>query len=285
MKHLVLILSFIFISYVHAETHTNSLCRNYSGDDYSAQACISIPDDWDRKEVLYYLHSLGGNAIEWDNNKNFQQTMDNFRQAGLHRPLVITISFGPWWVLKDFSFENHPALLKTYLQIQHDTEAEFFKNAQPIKRILVGSSLGGFNSLILLAKTDLHFDKVALLCPAFSEVGPYSTPDEIAAYLKRNRPYVDDRRIYNVIKLLQIEFPTQDEWNQYAPFTIVKDLKTRTDAQFYVTGNTQDEYGFGEGADLLQKELHKMNLKTEYEKIPGRHCTMDVKALTGFLKP
>jgi pimeloyl-ACP methyl ester carboxylesterase len=280
----VFIFSLFTIQPVFAVADSSTLCRNYKGPHLEAEVCLSIPNDWDKKDVVYYLHGLGGNAKIWDTDPYLQQAMRVMKQQSLHRPLVVSVSFGPWWVLKDFGNEEHPSLLNAYLQIQKETEAELFKNRQPVRRILMGNSMGGFNSLLLLAKSNLQFDRAAILCPGFAKIGPYSSQEDVQSYLERNKPWVDVNLITRTLGMLKMEFPTQELWQTHAPFSIVGNLKTRIGTKFYVMGNTQDEYGFGEGANLLQNELIQMNLQVAYEVVPGKHCVMNPATLANFLK-
>lgn len=263
---------------------SSTLCRQFKGNNIQGEACLHIPLNWDKRDIVYYLHGTGENAKGWEHNPYFRQVMSLMERQNLHRPLVVTISFGSWWLLKDFGNQLHPSLLKAYLQIQKEIEAEIFKGKEPRTRTLVGDSMGGFNSLLILAKTDLHFDKAVVLCPGFAVIGPYSTQEEIQGYLTRNRPFVNDKLVFRILDLLKMEFPTPELWQIHAPFNVVKDLKSKADTHYYVMGNTQDEYGFGEGARLLQAELTKMNLHVTYEVVPGHHCVMNPESLVSFLK-
>ena len=280
----VFLFSILSLQQAFAVADFATVCRQYKGPNLEAEACVTVPDDWDKKDIVYYLHGSGGSAKEWDQDPYFQDAMRLLQKQNLHRPLVVSISFGKWWVLKDFGNQQHPSLLKAYLQIQQETEGEIFKKSQPIRRFLIGESMGGFNSLLLLAKSNLHFDRAAILCPGFAAIGPYSSQEDVQSYINRNKPWVDEKLIAQVLGLLKMEFPTAELWQTHAPFSIVGNLANRTDTQFYVMGNTQDEYGFGEGANLLQTELTKMNLQVNYEVVPGHHCVMNPESIATLLK-
>lgn len=280
----IFLFSLISLQTAFAGEGSGSWCRPYKEAHLQAEACVNVPEDWNNQDIVYYLHGSGGDAKEWETNPFFQQTMKLLQTQTQHRPVVVTISFGQWWVLKDFGNQEHPSLLNAYLRIQKETEGEILQKSQPVHRILIGQSMGGFNSLLLLAKGNLHFDKAAILCPGFAVIGPYSSQTEVQNYINRNKPWADPSLITRILGLLKMEFPTAELWQSHAPFSVVGNLRSLVTTQFYVMGNTQDEYGFGEGANLLQTELHKMNLNVNYEVVPGHHCVQNPTSIANFLK-
>jgi hypothetical protein len=263
---------------------TINSCHRFIKNNIEGEACVSYPVNWNKKDIVFNLHGSGGDARSWEHDKDFQKAMSIMEKAQIPRPLVVSISFGQWWILKDFGSQDRPALLEIYLQLQKEIEALIFDGGRPRRRILIGESMGSYNSLLLLAKSDLNFDKAAILCPGFAIIGPYSSQEEIQNYLDRNKPYIVEKAIYEVLGLLKMEFPTIELWNRHAPFQVVENLKLRKTTEFHVLGNTQDEYGFGEGARLLKDELLKMNLNVKYEVVKGSHCVLNPASIANFLK-
>ncbi len=283
----MILISFLLASMaqnVFAISLSSTLCRTFDIRSLQGETCISIPTNWDRKNIVYFLHGSGGSAKYWDQNQTFQKAMRMMENQNLKRPLVVSISFGQWWLLKDFGRENQGALLDIYLQIQKETELEIFKDKVPSKRYLMGLSMGGYNSLLLLAKKSLEFDRVALICPGVAIIGPYSSVADISAYLKRNQPFINDQLIFGLLDLLGLDFPTYDVWATHSPFGLLESLKSRRQTAFYISGNTLDEYGFGEGAELLAQKMKKLDLTVDYEVVPGRHCVMNPSSIVNFLK-
>lgn len=279
---LSLILSLnIFTFEASAQYSTN--CQQSEVQNVNLKACVRIPEAWDQKAVLYHLHGSGGDARSWDRNPYYQQVIKNFQNQKLQLPAVVSISFGSFWFLKDFSLENGSTFLEVFLKTQQEVELEILNGKKPERRILVGESMGAFNALLLMAKSQLKFDKIAFMCPGFAVVGPYSSQEEVQSYINRNKPYIDERLVYGILGALKEEFPTEVSWSHHAPMQMTQYLKSQ-EGRFFIMGNTQDEYGFGEGADLMRSKLQALGLKVQYESVVGRHCVMNASRLTQFLK-
>lgn len=235
--------------------------------------------------VVYFLHGMGASENEWSTGKSYRELRSRWHQKGNTQPIVLSISFGPLWLLTDTPKIGPRSLRSLFTEdIMSALEARFA--IRDPKRVLLGESMGGFNAVQLLAKNGGKFKRVALVCPALATVGPLSSEDEILSYIDRHRPYVQPDWVRNTIALTRSEFPTETDWLKHDPFMIVLKL-THASPKLFVSCTTQDEHGFYEGAVRFAREADEQGVATKWLPIiGGSHCRQteaSLKALAEFL--
>jgi hypothetical protein len=140
-------------------------------------------------DVLYFLHGMNENAEMWGQQGFFTEQLRAYWKAhGEAAPTVVSVSFGEVWLLGP----------KTTAPYGFGSFDLFTDKVMPMieaklggikgRRLLLGDSMGGFNSLQLGMKTDL-FVKVAALCAPMGDgnVGPFSSDAEVAAGVRPDR--------------------------------------------------------------------------------------------------
>lgn len=228
-------------------------------------------------DVVYYLHGANGSAETWANTPYFRRIYDAW---GTQAPTVISVSYGPVWLLAEKNTSTYSGLYTHFVS----TALPAIEKAQalkPARRLLAGSSMGGFNSVQLYLKNPELFARVALLCPAVAEVGPYSGDEAIDAYVERTG--ADDALVANSIYLTRLFFPTRAAYQSADPLPQAAARVTAKSPPLFVSIGLQDEYGFFEGAGKLVDLVKSKGARAAYSPVQGTHCTWDWKSVSQFL--
>ncbi|MES2856127.1 MAG: alpha/beta hydrolase-fold protein [Bdellovibrionota bacterium] len=236
--------------------------------------CIDEEKGVSTKDVLLFFHGMGGSEKTWLQDRH-QALRGALKQAG-RLPKVITFSFGPNWLLTNVPAENRPALLPFFMMhiLPH---LEKKVGGVTGNRLLVGESMGGLNAATVSLTSPQKFKKVALLCPGIFTVGPYSTNDEIEAYIARHQPYIQRQLIEQVLAWALNEFPTDELYQQHNVIA----WAARTTSGFppyIITASTRDEFGVFEGAEAFVNVLRSRGQKPVWVPIldlPHCHPTAD----------
>ena len=229
------------------------------------------------QDVLYYFHGLYGSELEWQNSLVLDET---YAAWGLSAPRVITISYGTVWLLAE---KNEGQASGLYEHLVHTALPYLEKqlHVNPVHRLLMGASMGGFNASQVYLKNPELFYKVALACPAITSVSPYASSDEISSYISRTgalNSYVD-----TALRLSSIYFPSPESWSQSDPIELAKQRVTEKFPDLFVSGGTEDEFGFQEGGKIFAETVALKGAKATWTALPGLHCTYDVSGTAQFL--
>jgi pimeloyl-ACP methyl ester carboxylesterase len=150
----------------------------------------------------------------------------------------------------------------------------------------MGESMGGMNAAMLSLAAPTTFSKVALVCPALFTVGPYSTQEEVEAYIARHQPYILRDKVEQANALGAEEFPTAELYDQHNPILWAQRTQNGF-PPYYISMNTRDEYGVHEGASVFADMLRMRGQDPTFVAIVGLgHCypTPDsIAALTKYL--
>lgn len=233
----------------------------------------AVPSD----TLLVFFHGLGGNERQWHDSDLFQDVQKQLAAQG-KEPWILTVSFGRFWLLTEVpnSAMLFPKVIDQFLPaMEQALLPSGFHH-----RTLVGMSMGGFNGSQVLLKRPQAFDKVALLCPAITAIGPQATDSEVSAYTHRTgaQPY----RVHLMQTFTKREFPTVQDWEAHAPLTLAQ--KTGALPDIYLSCGLKDEYGFQEGAGLLFNFIQAKAKTATWIPIPDAgHCAIDEASVVEFL--
>ena len=242
-----------------------------------AAYCIQKPEEAaPNGKVIYYLHGLGGNARE-----AFNQGLT----AEAISASVIAVSFGQAWLFAPADTQAPGSeTMKAFVdELMPRLEARLESPVETSMRALVGVSMGGHNGTQLYEQHGALFARIALLCPALSEISPYATPREVLAYVQRTD--ADPLTVARAIAVGRAAFPTKETWESATPFN--PENLSRIGQQsppLFVSIGRQDEWGFFEGAEAFVDQLRSKNMSdVEWRPVDGPHCSFDREALWKFL--
>jgi pimeloyl-ACP methyl ester carboxylesterase len=275
-------LNFLTASQPPASTQppaTQSECARSTLNNQSFGWCLTPTDRDKNPNVIYFFHGLTLNEHRWDTAQFTQDMVSIWKAQGLTPPTVVTISFGPVWLLTEV-----PGSAKLYdLFVQQIMP--FFENMiGPVtrdQRIALGESMGGFNASQLLVKNPELFSKFALQCPAITPVGPFDSDAETLQFLEQSGAEPFHVLLTKIIGMWT--FKNEANWLNHAPLVLAA-ARPNVPAQIYLSCGTADEFGFEVGTGQLYNELLNKTQGIQYELIQGgTHSTVDAQKMANFL--
>jgi len=196
---------------------------------------------------------------------------------GIELPIVVTISFGPIWLLTD---DAHHNLMKVFLEtIVPRVEREI---GQPVvRRFAVGESMGGYNALLVGLKASQKFSRVAALCPPLSTVSPYTASGSVFDYISTSS--TSFKRGLMLFIFGRTFFTDQMSWERNDPVHLAAAMPLGTGPQIYLSCGRHDQWGCFEGAEALVSSINKRGVMIDWHPNEGGHCDIDANSLARFL--
>lgn len=231
-------------------------------------------------DVVYHLHGRNLEAEIWNDPSYYTAMIQAYwRSAGVLPPTVVTLSYGPEWLLAPKGQADRSGLLDT---IWPDITAIESRMGKPRRRLLMGESMGGLNSLVLGLSQPQHFDKVAALCPNVYTDSPFAPLGQIREAMVRTG--AEPRITFGIWKLARRYVSDADEWRRISPLALIEGHAVQESRpSLYLSAGLYDRYGLYEGAERLAQRAVQRGLPTEWHPIYGGHCTIDVASLSTFL--
>ena len=252
-------------------------CHRQTFENKTFRYCISKGDRERTRDIIVFFHGMGNNERSYFEDCDTQKLQRRMNDNGYY-PTVITFSMGKEWILsekKNYSsikFFTHRVL--PYLEGK-------VGGLRDGHRILVGKSMGGFNAAVVDLKQPQYFSKVALLCPAFSTVSPFSSRTDIWSYIRRTFAI-----LFFVNKALDVAraaFADNNEYKKNDPLKLVNSFDGPVRPKLFVSCGQQDFFGFHEGAKVFARAAEKRNFDVEYKPVIGGHCMFSKKATAHFI--
>jgi acetyl esterase/lipase len=255
-------------------------CREEQGP-IPYRYCIHKTPGSQNADVLYYLHGGGGNEHQWESSSS--GIRDAWAKSGHQAPVVITVSFGlAWFLVEKNSLETSRILSFFLSQVMPAMEKKALGGPAQ-RRMLMGSSMGGFNAFqLLLNAPPTTFQKVAIVCGAFINLSPWASEKEIEEFARKIGVPARDLREFR--EIVQAFVPDEATWlSRVSPLDLALTRFRGHPAKILVAGNSQDAHFF-EGSRLLAAAFRAGGVKVEEKIWPGYHCELDSAALADFLK-
>ena len=203
----------------------------------------------------------------------------HWQNTGLLPPTVISLSYGPVWLLASKGHAGSSGLLDT---IWRDISAIEARVGPPKRRLLMGESMGGLNSLVLGLSQPQHFDKVAALCPAVYRESPFTPLSQILEGITRTG--ADPRIVFGIWQLSREYVANAEEWSRFSPLALIESASVpQTRLSLYLSAGLYDRYGLFEGTERLAQRAAQRGVPTDWHPLHGGHCAIDVVSLGTFL--
>jgi pimeloyl-ACP methyl ester carboxylesterase len=250
------------------------------GQQGSLRYCIHRAAGGVNGDVVYHLHARNLEAEVWNDPGYFTALLQaHWQRTGGLPPTVVSLSYGPVWLLARKGQAVDSGLLDTIWSDLHAVEARL---PTPRRRLLMGESMGGLNSLVLGLSHPQHFDKVAALCPAVYVDSPFAPLREIRDAMVRTG--ADPRMAFGIWRLSQRYVASPEEWLRFSPLALVQGAAVqRARPQLYLSAGLYDRYGLFEGSEKLAQAAAQAGLATEWHPLYGGHCAVDIASLAAFL--
>jgi pimeloyl-ACP methyl ester carboxylesterase len=271
-----IILLLLFSSSVLAAKVTPQ-CGSRTWEELEVKYCTAAPQNGTSDSLIVYFHGLGGDEKEWFENPALISIHKEIVKKGLD-PWIITVSYGPAWLLTEVD-SSYKLFAKTMDEILPDLQKKFHPTAFH-ERFMIGASMGGFNASQVLLKRPESYERFMLICPAITTVGPESTDQEVADYIRRTG--ADPEKVSFMVDWGKLEFPTATDWENHSPLILADKVKALP--RVYLSCGLKDDYGFQEGAlSLYQKIKTKAKTSWWYPIPNGKHCSFDRASIIKFL--
>lgn len=290
MFKIIFILSLFSAPVFASEPHCTELAQ-----PVPVKYCVHAPVHnglFKNRDILYYFHGRNGNELRWSEDYYYTgEIRKDWKRRKKSAPTVVSISFGPVWLLGPKNQSPVSGLLDFtvgYLMPRIEKELGGLKG----KRLLLGESMGGVNALILSMKADLFERVVALCAPVAAEINPFSTADEVKAYvetttawknLKGSSPDLIYKTYEGLVQLSRAFFPTPQDWTGSNPMELAKTLDAKKAPEYYLAAGMKDEYLPFEGNQTLAQTLKSRKIKVDWRPAWGGHCIGDVPTISKFL--
>lgn len=230
------------------------------------------------QDIVYHLHGRNLDEQAWNDETYLTGMLQaHWQSAGLPPPTVVSVSYGPVWLLAPRGARPDSGLLEDLILRLDEIERDI---GPPRRRMLLGESMGGLNALILGLSQPQRFSKVAALCPGVYVDSPFASLSVMQQALERTG--AQPRIAFGVVMLARRYFADDVEWQRASPLSLVE----RSHAGFpelYLSVGLYDAYGNFEGTQALARRAQSLGIKTEWHPIYGGHCASDIASVGNFL--
>lgn len=231
-------------------------------------------------DVLYHLHGRNLEAEVWNDPTYFTALVQaHWERAGVLPPTVISLSYGPEWLLTPKGQAESSGLLET---IWTDIGSIEERVGTPRRRLLMGESMGGLNVLVLGLSHPQHFEKVAALCPAVYVDSPFAPFRKMGEAMVRTG--ADPRTVLGIWQLSRRYVSSAEEWVRLSPLALIEGAAVReARPSLYLSAGLYDRFGLYEGTERMARRAAQRGLPTEWHPLYGGHCAIDIASLGSFI--
>ena len=242
--------------------------------------CINRPTHPGQGDLVYHLHGRRLSAESWNDPTYFTAMVQGeWQRLGLPAPTVVTLSYGPEWLLTPSGSAARSGLLDRIGPQIAQLEAQI---GPPRRRLLVGESMGGLNALVLGLSQPGRFDKVAALCPGVYLDSPFASLDTLRQSLQRTG--ADPKIAASVWWLARQHVASEADWARVSPLALLETLAQESKRPaLYLSCGLYDRYGNFEGTQQLATRARQLGIPTDWHPLYGGHCAIDVTSLARFL--
>lgn len=240
--------------------------------------CVYLAANGVNGDVLYHLHGRGLDERVWNDDTYLTAMLQaQWEATGVTPPTVVTLSYGPTWLLTPTGERENSGLLPDLMGRLPEIESHI---GTPRRRMLAGESMGGLNVLIAGLSNPQAFDRIAALCPGVYAVSPFASLSASRAATKRTG--ANPKMAFGVWLLARKYLANEEEWRRVSPLALIERADSASPA-LYLSNGLYDAYGNYEGTRLLAERATRRGVRTEWHPLYGGHCATDIKSLAAFL--
>lgn len=229
-------------------------------------------------DVVYHFHGRNLDEQIWNDDTYWTSMVQaSWQQSNLLPPTVVVISYGPTWLLVPKGKNQDSGLLEDFIARLPDIDK---KTGKPMRRLLLGESMGGLNVLIVGFTYPQSFAKIASLCPGVYNTSPFGSLSAMKDALKRTG--ADPKIGFGIWVMAKKYVADEGEWKRISPLYLVERANEEYPA-LYVSNGLYDAYGNFEGSQMLAHVATKRGVLVEWHPLYGGHCATDASSLARFL--
>ena len=229
-------------------------------------------------DIVYHLHARRMDERGWNDDTYLTAMLQaEWQRRGALPPTVVTLSYGPTWLLSPKGDQPESGLLDDLMARLPEIEA---KVGHPRRRLLLGESMGGLNVLVAGLSHPARFEKVASLCPGVYAVSPFAPLPEIRASMERTG--ASPKIVVGIWRMARKYAANDAEWSRISPLSLIEPANRQYPA-LYLSNGLYDPYGNFEGTRALAEVAKRKGVSTEWRPLYGGHCATDIASLASFL--
>ncbi|AZZ37472.1 esterase [Bdellovibrio sp. qaytius] len=261
--------------------YTEASKECFAGDaKKSWKYCIYTAKQGTSGDLAYLLHGRNLDENIWNDDTFYTAQLQKYwADEKVQPPKIVTVSFGPVWLLTPkMSLPDSGLLNKFTDEIIPAIEN---KVGKPKRRLVFGESMGGINSLVLALTTKNIFAKVAAVCPVIYKTTPFVDLSDVKNFLERTG--ADPRTILGIRILARKYVSNDEEWKKISPIELLETATPSDVPELYLSCGLYDKYGNYEAVEYFAERAKSKNIKVLWRPMYGDHCVVDVKSLGDFI--
>ena len=279
----VFALSFLFVSVFAVADDFPKLKKECTTLEkpFTWNYCVYTTKNSKSPDVIYYFHGLGGSENTWGDDHFYPaQLRKRWAEKNFEIPTVVGISLGKQWLLVEKNESKLSGLYEAMVGLMIPA-VEKALGKEPKHRFIVGESMGGFNGAQLALKAGKKmFTRAALLCPPMVTISPFSTDEEIEAFIKATKANPD--KVKSIVLMSKMMMPTANDWDANNPVKLAENIGANT-PDLYVSCGMSDDYGFFPGTEKFAEIAKKGQPGVQWRPLWGSHCAVDIDSLADFI--
>ena len=224
--------------------------------------------------IFYFFHGLGGNVGD-PFNGDARFILDAMvRVYGGDMPVVVSLSLGSDGIL---AADSEWVASEGLAQVE-----AIVARGKPARRVVMGGSMGGYNTLRLVAQAPRKFVAAAALCPALATFNGHRQA-EVDAYMERHRAILDRDFFLRALESYKRQLSTEAVWEANSPFAFL--ASGAFDAlPIFMSVGREDQLGFIEGAREFRSRAQARGVNLDYHEVSGPHCVFDLLRFLQFIR-
>ena len=239
--------------------------------------CFQHDPSSQSRDVLYWFHGGGGDA-----NTNLNAFKQDWKNRGVQRPAILTVSFGPFWFLTPKNGGESSGRYEFFMDyIVPMLEGRFMLQGVN-ERVALGFSMGGWNAAMVAIFKPEFFKRVAMAQPAILGVSPLANDDAVQAYAEKHGLTL--KTMKSQIAFVVTEYATEADWQNYGPMPAAERLLSPLSPIFYISTAVGDPV-YAPGGKEFAEIVQRKGAPLQHEERPGGHGDMNVRAVSKFLVP
>ena len=255
-------------------------CRDEAGPR-PWKYCVTTTAGSSNQTILYFLHGHGHDAENWARSGDYKKKIrQDWKAAGVQAPVVVSVSFGGFWLLVEKNQSSLSGLLEFFKSDIMPTVERDLAVQGVAHRLLMGESMGGFNAAQVVMKYPEDFSRAVLTCPAVANLSPYPTKEALAAY--KSAPGVNPLKVSLMLHLARKIYKSEDEWRKSDPFTIGKTRLGSATPPLLISSGDRDQYGLYKSDEEFAALARAQGVDVTYTPLHGGHCSADPEAIARF---
>ncbi len=234
--------------------------------------CVHRTPGSTSRDLLVHFHGRRGTARWWNDATYYTgELYRHWRAEGVQPPTVVSISFGPLWVL----VAEHADALGPILD-RATEHAATWAGHDFDRTHLVGESMGGYNALLAGLQHPNRFDRVAALCPPLSTASPFGP--ELFERMGESAAL----EAFMLLSFSRAFFADDADWRRQDPFARI-DGGAAFEPALHLSCGTHDPWGCASGSTAIAHALEGRGQSPELRLLDDGHCAIDDAALADFL--